>query len=293
MILNAEYQHLDVSAKLTLAGKDYTIFISTESMKCFSCGVYGHTKLKCTNNKVIEQNETETETETPSVREAPALVNGDQDGSDKTDQRDEMDSLSKDAENPNKDAAISHTENAAKCSVNANACTHVHSAASGGSETVAVGNSDSLPGKPGELVGVGVLRDSQAPFDPLQADVDQLSERGESQSMDKSSDSEESDVGDYFTDVSSQGSVAEKKCSSQMKPPFYTVQQINDFLNDTFNQRRPKLEQYFTDLQLFVDSCAMIMRKASLEELDQPKRYRLKKHVSAVKKRLISCRKKH
>ncbi|KAL1270776.1 hypothetical protein QQF64_029792, partial [Cirrhinus molitorella] len=56
-----------------------------------------------------------TETETPSVREAPALVNGDQD-SDKTDQRDEMDSLSKDDENPNKDAAISRTENAAKCS---------------------------------------------------------------------------------------------------------------------------------------------------------------------------------
>ncbi len=28
-----------------------------------------------------------------------------------------------------------------------------------------------------------------------------------------------------------------KKCSLQIKPPYYTVQQINDFLNDTFNQR--------------------------------------------------------
>ncbi len=66
-----------------------------------------------------------------------------------------------------------------------------------------------------------------------------------------------------------------KKCSLQIKPPYYTVQQINDFLNDTFNQRRPKLEMHFSDLQLFVDSCSMAMKKASLE-LDQPKRYRLK-----------------
>lgn len=221
-----------------------------------------------------------------------APVNDNQDGSDQTDQRAELDSLSKDDEIPKEDAVISHAENEAKCSVNANECANVHSAASGGFETVAAGNDDSLPREPGELVGVGVFRDSQAPFGLSQDDVDQLSERGEAQSMDKSYDSEESDIVDDFTDVSSQGSAAEKKCSLQMKPPYYTVQQINDFLNDTFNQRRPKLEKYFSDLQLFVDSCAMAMRKASLEELDQPKRYRLKKHVSAVKKRLITCHKK-
>ncbi len=103
IILNAEFQHLDVSAKLTLAGKD-TIFISTESMKCFSCGVYGHTKLKCTNNKVTEQNETEPKT--PSEQVAPAMKNGNQDSSDKTDQRAKSDSLSKDDENPKEDAVL-------------------------------------------------------------------------------------------------------------------------------------------------------------------------------------------
>ncbi|KAI2650784.1 putative solute-binding protein [Labeo rohita] len=140
--------------------------------------------------------------------------------------------------------------------------------------------------EPDELVGVGESRDSQASVGLSQVDVDLLSEGGEAQSADINSDSEESDVGDYFTDVSSQGSSAEKKQNLQMKPPYYTVQQINDFLNDTFNQRRPKLEKYFSDLQPFVDSCALAMRKATLEELDQPKRYRLRKHVSAVKKRL-------
>lgn len=176
-------------------------------MKCFSCGVNGHTKLKCTNNKVAEQNETEPETPTVQLQVAPVLVNDNQDGSDQTDQRAELDPLSKDDEIPKEDAVISHAENVAKCSVNANECANVHSAASSGFETLAAGNDDSLPREPGELLGVGVFRDSQAPFGLSQDDVDQLSERGEAQSMDKSYDSEESD----FTYVSSQGSAAEKK----------------------------------------------------------------------------------
>ncbi len=181
-------------------------------MKCFSCGVYRHTKFKCTNNKVTEQNETETEPKTPSEQVAPAIENGNQDGSDKTDQRAESDSLSKDDENPKEDAVISNAENAGECSLNTNECANVRSVASGGSETVAAGNSKSeRPMKPDELVGVGESRDSQASVGPSQVDVDQLSEGGEAQSVDINSDSEESDVVDYFTDVSSQGSFAEKK----------------------------------------------------------------------------------
>ncbi len=149
LILNAEFQYLDVSVKLTLAGKDYTIFISTESMKCFSCGVYGHTKLNCTNEKVTEQSETEPKTPLEQVN--PAMENDNQDGRDKTDQRAESDSLSKDDANPKEDAVISHAENMGECSLNAN----VRSAASGGSEIIAAGNSESeRPMEPDELVGV-------------------------------------------------------------------------------------------------------------------------------------------
>uniref|UniRef100_A0A672N691 CCHC-type domain-containing protein n=1 Tax=Sinocyclocheilus grahami TaxID=75366 RepID=A0A672N691_SINGR len=57
--------------------------------------------------------------------------------------------------------------------------------------------------------------------------------------------------------------------------------------------RKPKLEKYFPDLELFVESGAVAMRKATLEELDQPKRYRLKKLVSVVRKSLNSRLKKH
>lgn len=77
MFLNDEFLHLDASVKLLLSGKDYKIFISTDSIKCFSCGIFGHTRQKCPSNKVIEQNENE-----PNVlleKEASILENVNQD----------------------------------------------------------------------------------------------------------------------------------------------------------------------------------------------------------------------
>lgn len=101
-----------------------------------------------------------------------------------------------------------------------------------------------------------------------------LIEASEVQSM--NSDSHTSDIAE------SQGGSAENCQSLKSKHPSYTVHQINDFLDVTFNQRRPELEKYFPDLKLFVDSCTLVMKKATLEKLDQPKHYRLKKHMSTV-----------
>lgn len=282
MILNVEFQNLDVSVKLTLEGKDYTIFISTESMKCFSCGIFGHTKKKCPSNKVANQNETEPNI--PAEIVATTSVNINQDSGNKTDERAVSDSLSKDEEYPEGQAKNSHAEVAENSSVSVSELDNASSETSGALEIADAGTSDpERPGEPAELAG---LEDSLAPAGLALGEVVQITEGADTQSIDMDSDSEESDIDDLYTDVSSQGSNADRKSSLLMKPPYYTVQQINDFLESTFNQRKPKLEKYFSDLQLFVDSCVIAMKKASLEELDQQKRYRLKKHVSLVKKRL-------
>lgn len=289
MILNAEFQNLDVSVKLALSGKDYKIFISTDSMKCFSCGIFGHTRQKCPSNKVTEQNETEPNILLEQVASTSENVNQDVTLGNKIDLA-VSDSLPKDEENPKEHAVNSCAVHAEKCLVNTSECDNVSS----GAEIAAAGTSDlERPRESGELVDAGESQDSRASVGLSLSDEEQLTGRGETQSVNIDSDSEESDIVDYLTDVSSQGSYAEKQCSLQMKPPYYTVQQINDFLDSTFNQRKPRLEKYFSDLQLFVDSCAMATRKASLEELDQPKRYRLKKHVSTVKKRLKISSKKY
>jgi len=284
MILNPEFQNLDISVKITLTGKDYKIFISTDSMKCFSCGVFGHTKQKCPTNKVTEQSETESNL--PLGQVASTSENTDQDVDRNKTDLDVSVSLSKDEENPRVHTVNSLSVEAEKCLVNTSECDNVSS----GAEIAGEGTSD--PVRPSELAEVGESRDSRASDGLSQGDMDQLTEGGETQPDNNDSDSEGSEIVDYLTDVCSQESSAEKQLSPQMKPPYYTVQQINEFLDSTFNQRKPRLEKHFSNLRLFVDSCVIAMRKASLEELDQPKRYRLKKHVSAVKKRLKICHKK-
>ncbi len=60
-------------------------------------------------------------------------------------------------------------------------------------------------------------------------------------------------------------------------PKLYSVQQINNFLDVTKGLRKPKIESHFPDLKMFLLSGTMVMRKASFDELDKPKRYHLKK----------------
>ncbi len=49
MIFNSQSDPLNLSAKLSIDGKDYTIFISSDSMRCFVCGDFGHIRQTCPN----------------------------------------------------------------------------------------------------------------------------------------------------------------------------------------------------------------------------------------------------
>lgn len=55
MILIAQCEPLNLSVKLTIENKDYTIFISSESMKCFICGDLGHFRQTCPNRNVVNE----------------------------------------------------------------------------------------------------------------------------------------------------------------------------------------------------------------------------------------------
>lgn len=49
MILNSPNDPLNLSVKLSIDGKDYTIFITSRSMKCFVCGGFNHVRQSCPN----------------------------------------------------------------------------------------------------------------------------------------------------------------------------------------------------------------------------------------------------
>lgn len=284
MILNSEFKSLNTSAKTTVLGKDYTIYISTESMRCFTCGKYGHTKLVCSMNDEANTNVNERN---HSMEQLPsATVNNE---SDRIDQVIEAPTLSEDGEGANEPIMNAHVDDLTHSSVNT--VESVNDSTGRAEVERAVADPTGAIGEPerpverAELVMPGEeLVDSQASgFSLCQGDDGGLIEGSE---MD--SDSDTSDIAEHLTFANSQGGLTENGHNYKLKHPYYTVSQINNFLDNTFNQRKPKLEKYFPDLQLFVDSCMMAMRKATLVELDQPKRYRLKKYLSTVKKKIKS-----
>jgi len=63
----------------------------------------------------------------------------------------------------------------------------------------------------------------------------------------------------------------------------YSLEEINNFLDETFGQS-VKVDDYFADTDKFIRSVALLQKMVSLDLLDERKRYRLRKHVTALKK---------
>ncbi|CAM4380158.1 unnamed protein product [Leuciscus chuanchicus] len=103
--------------------------------------------------------------------------------------------------------------------------------------------------------------------------IDQSQEDNVSQEVDFDKDDEEL----YGSDV------MDLENTSEGRTKLYSLQQINTFLDNTKGLRKPSIESYFPDLKLFLVSCTVAMRKATFDELDRPKRYRLKKLLSNVR----------
>lgn len=270
MILSAEFETLDVSVKLTVFDRDYTIFISTETMKCFICGKYGHIKTGCP--VVKEAQRARNCSESNPVQDLNVVENND---------------------------LVKRTTESVAADVNAES-----SASTETGEQLRQGDSIEITDatvpdarqsgttvegleQSGEQDGPkvsDVLHEVQASSsNMIQNDADLLVEKPTSQAVDSDLDSECSDlITDELDELSSQESTVGRLKKSR----YYSLEKLDDFLNATKNQRKPKIEMYFPDLKLFIDSSVIAMKKATLEELDQPKRYRLKKFVSAVRKRV-------
>lgn len=58
----------------------------------------------------------------------------------------------------------------------------------------------------------------------------------------------------------------------ESKLKLYSLKQCNDFLDCPKGLRKPKIETFFPDLKWFLASGTKVMRKASFDEFDKPKR---------------------
>lgn len=77
-------------------------------------------------------------------------------------------------------------------------------------------------------------------------------------------------------------SVADSQTSSG---DLYTLEEINDFLDETFG-KQVKVLDHFPDAEKFIKSVSMVQKIVGFEMLDEKKRFRLKKHMTNARKHL-------
>ncbi len=67
----------------------------------------------------------------------------------------------------------------------------------------------------------------------------------------------------------------------------HTLEEINEFLDETFG-KSVKVTEFFPDADKFIKSVLTLQKVVGMDLLDEKKRFRLKKHVTSLRKQLNS-----
>ncbi len=283
MILNPQSDPLNLSVKLSIDGKDYTIFISSDSMRCFVCGDLGHVRQTCPNR------------DRPAG--LPAAPAADAENSERAAGADVASAAG--VSEPQPGEAFSAPRDLPEIPAlvaSEDGLVEAAEEAAGPSYIPAVPQAETSP----EQVCLQSVPESDSccfekQTQPDKTESNTIIEDSFNQSQDDISSQE-------LVDLKLQMDDSDKECEEDTEmmendamdsepasggtTKLYSVQQINNFLDITKGLRKPKIESYFPDLKVFLLSGTMAMRKASFDELDKPKRYRLKKLLSNVRSSL-------
>ena len=67
----------------------------------------------------------------------------------------------------------------------------------------------------------------------------------------------------------------------------YTLEEVNTFLDETFGQS-VKVSEYFPDTEKIIKSVLTLQKIVGVDLLDEKKRFRLRKHMTGLRKTLKS-----
>ncbi len=289
MILNSQSDPLNLSATLSIDGKDYTIFISSDLMRCFVCGDFGHIRQTCPSR--------DRPAGLPAAPAADAENSEKAAGADVTSaagvsEPQTGEAVSVPGDLPEIPGLVASKDGLVEAAEEVAGPSHIPAVpqAETSPEQVslqAVPVTDSLcfekQKQPDKTESNTTTDDS---FNQSQDDISSQELVDSKLQMDDSDKECEED-----TEIMENDAMDSEPVSGGM-PKLYSVQQINNFLDVTKGLRKPKIESHFPDLKMFLLSGTMVMRKASFYELDKPKRYRLKKLLSNVKSALNAQGKK-
>lgn len=251
MFLDTPTNSLDISFKVKYEGGYYTVFASSGSMKCFECGDVGHKRLNCPHREQVANVEHHNE---------------------------QLNARSDETEGPSNESVVQDVQ--------------VHSetdeeVVKSRDDVAAEGLEQSTSAEAVVMVSniveyTGSKTDESDNMVSVEQNVQVVTKEKEGLFVSNSQASShiESDLDEMEQDESDAESV---EGYNKMMRDLYSLEDINHFLDETFGQS-VKVDDYFADTEKFIRSVTLLQKMVSFDLLDERKRYRLRKHVTTLKK---------
>lgn len=270
MVLESPENTLDINFRVKHEGRLYMVYATTGSIRCFECGDIGHKRLTCPHKKTGAENAVGSEDGV--ANKSADLVDAAQDEAvplaEVSDANSDVALMAVDTEN-NVDVA----KVVPKSSVNG---------------LVSVVNTD-------EVASTSGTKQLESANDGNE-EISYLGVLNNEDVEEELSDDTESQVSMCENDGSSQGlafNASQVDFSGGFnKDSLYNLEQINSFLDETYG-KQININDFFPDIDKFVQSVMFYQRTVGVDELSEKKRFRLKKHLTTIRKSKAMNRRKN
>lgn len=267
MVLESPENTLDINFRVKHEGRLYMVYATTGSIRCFECGDIGHKRLACPHKKTGEES-------------AAGPENG-------------VANNNVDLVAASKDEVVPLVEVSA---VNSDDAVLVADTENDG-DVVNVGPKncvmDLIPDVTDEVASTSGTKQLETVNDG----IEKKSYLGvlNDEDVEEQSDDTESQVSMCENDGGSQGfafNVSQVALSGGFnKDSLYSLEEINSFLDETYG-KQININNFFSDVDRFVQSVMFYQRIVGVEELSEKKHFWLKKHLTTIRKSKVMTRKK-
>lgn len=253
MFLDSPTQSLDVSFKIKHEGGYYTVYANSGSMKCFECGDVGHKRLACPHRVTLQAERVENNIEqTPEVDQQVVVASS------------SVSTVQGDHSVINENIEINQDGKGGDVSLE---------------QSISVEN-DVVISKDREITGEQISEtEIMGESVPVEDNALDASQEKEVVTLLNVGSQVESDA----EEMEQEESEGEGFDGSSRAKDLYSLEEINDFLDKTFGQS-VKVDDHFDDIEKFIRSVAILQKMVGFDLLDERKRYRLRKHVTGLKK---------
>lgn len=267
MVLNKAEDEMNMAFKFRIDGFDYVIFASSDTMKCFACGMEGHTKRACPARiegaeagVLVNENAGSSNVEQTSVDNATMNV--------RKQREDGENSKSVDVSGvEDMDVVVGDIENEDESETNVTTETVIAVAEC----ILAEENKNTEFEKDEALFKAPSSKRKRARKSPRKKSDEMVMDK----QAGKSDETENSAVDDSDSEAVDD--------NNEKVQPSYTFAKVRNFLQKTKNMKNVQVVDYFQDRKAFIESVVMLMRGEGEEQFTVQEIYRLKKFVSKVK----------